>query len=365
LRNRAILLSKEAYVPLLRWRQAEYQALNRLSDETKDRIVPFIMIPPVEYDFEKMTDKKTIPEHIEPFADKYRLKWGDRPAWIGVDKEIVTELMPDGQDVLTHVFTELRKIEANAVPAIHLSSEQRVVEAAAQIAAGDKRGAGVSIQLEDLMGPRPASELASTISQLGLSAAEVDLIVDLRAPNFQPLETFSRILSSALGRCGDLSEFRNLVIASCAFPMSLKHVERGGVQIPRHDWQLYNVLLERMSDSELQLNYGDYTVVHPDFVLVDMRAIKPAGKIIYTIADSWLIHKGGAFAKNRLQMHEHSLAITSSPEFYGGDYSFGDDFIRRCALQEEGPSTLAMWKQVAINHHITVTAQQLANLYGT
>ena len=45
-------LGSEAYVPSLRWRQAEYQALLRLDESIKDRIVPLITIPPIEFDFE-------------------------------------------------------------------------------------------------------------------------------------------------------------------------------------------------------------------------------------------------------------------------------------------------------------------------
>ena len=51
-------LAPTTYVPALKWRQAEYQALLRLSDGAKSRIVPFLMIPPVEYDFEEEQPKR-------------------------------------------------------------------------------------------------------------------------------------------------------------------------------------------------------------------------------------------------------------------------------------------------------------------
>ena len=44
-------LGSGAYVPSLRWRQAEYQALLRLDESIEDRIVPLITIPPIEFDF--------------------------------------------------------------------------------------------------------------------------------------------------------------------------------------------------------------------------------------------------------------------------------------------------------------------------
>ena len=79
-----MILTKDMYVPALRWRQGEYQALDRLAAATKDRIVPFITIPEVEFDFETWQPKKSVQEHVHPFAARFKVKWGQRPAWVGV-----------------------------------------------------------------------------------------------------------------------------------------------------------------------------------------------------------------------------------------------------------------------------------------
>ena len=75
-------LSDGAYVPALRWRQAEYQALFRLKEPVKRRVVPLLTIPPVEFDFEVGELKKTVHEHVQPFVPRYLKKWGCRPAWV-------------------------------------------------------------------------------------------------------------------------------------------------------------------------------------------------------------------------------------------------------------------------------------------
>ena len=72
-----MILSKY-YVPFLKWRQSEYQALYKLKEEIKDFIVPYIILPPLEYDFEAKCLKKTIQEHIEPMPDRIEKKWGTR-----------------------------------------------------------------------------------------------------------------------------------------------------------------------------------------------------------------------------------------------------------------------------------------------
>ena len=83
------------YVPSLRWRTGEYQALFRLNDSAKRRIVPFIVIPEIEFDFEEWKDKKTVQEHVEPFPKRYKDKWGARQAWIDVHPKILAVPMDD------------------------------------------------------------------------------------------------------------------------------------------------------------------------------------------------------------------------------------------------------------------------------
>ena len=46
------------YVPILKWRQGEYQALWRLADATKDRTVPLIEITPPDFDWMLTTIEK-------------------------------------------------------------------------------------------------------------------------------------------------------------------------------------------------------------------------------------------------------------------------------------------------------------------
>jgi hypothetical protein len=81
-------LTPDTYVPSLRFRTGEYQALLRLVDSAKTRVVPFIVIPEIEFDFEEWRPKKTVDEHVSPFPKRYHQKWGARPSWIDVHPKI-------------------------------------------------------------------------------------------------------------------------------------------------------------------------------------------------------------------------------------------------------------------------------------
>ena len=141
-----MILTSDMYVPALRWRQGEYQALYRLSAEAKLRTVPFIMIPEVEFDFEIWAPKKSVHEHVHPLIARFKSKWNQRPAWISVHKNIVETPMDNGQDVFSYVFDGLRSFEANAIPAIPLDASPSVLNSVTAIANRDSLGAAVIVK---------------------------------------------------------------------------------------------------------------------------------------------------------------------------------------------------------------------------
>jgi hypothetical protein len=350
------------YVPALRWRQAEYQALFHLANSVKDWIVPFITIPEIEFDFEEWQPKKTVQKHVYPFAARYKKKWGKRPAWVGVHKSIVEKPMDDGRDIFTYVFDAMRESEANAIPAIPLGVDCATTRAVSAIVNTDSQGVALAVRLEDLMKPNPRASVETLASYLGAPLAETDLVIDLGAPNFEPYDAFAGALVAAMLRLGDLDAFRNLILIGTAIPETFGGIAKGEDEIPRHDWNFYRALIATMPGKMRRPNFGDYTIVHPNFTPVDMRKIKSAGKVVYTTPLSWEVRKGGAFRDNPGQMHGHCASIVRSGKFKGASYSSGDDYIAKCANRMEGPSNQTRWKNVAINHHITHVLDDLATL---
>lgn len=355
-----MILTKDMYVPALRWRQGEYQALARLAAAAKNRIVPYVTIPEVEFDFELWQPKKTVQEHVHPFAARFNAKWGQRPAWVGVHPSISGKPMGDGRDIFTYVFEALRAFQANAIPAVPLDATPPMVTSVARIVATDGLGAAIAVRLEDLMKPNARTRIEALTASLGLSPNKVDLVFDLGAPNFEPYKAFAGALIAAMQKLGDLHAFRNFVVIGTAIPETFKDVAKGTDQLARHDWLFYQTLLGKLPAGMRQPNFGDYTIVHPEFAPMDMRKVKSAGKLVYTTSTVWEVRKGGAFRDNPGQMHDHCASIVASGKFSGAGFSSGDDYIAKCAARMATPSNQPWWKFVTINHHITHVLDDLS-----
>lgn len=328
--------------------------------------MPLITIPPVEFDFELWQPKKSVHEHVHPFIARLDTKWGKRPAWIALDITIAVGRMNDGSHPFDYVFAGLRPKGAITIPALPLDIDSDTMNAAARATASDGQGAAVLLRLEDLMSGNPRKAIVNFANSLDIGLDELDVIVDLRARNFEPYKVFAAALTAALKRLGNLHEVRNFVLLGTAIPNSFAQLAKGSDAIPRHDWLFFKELISAMPASMRRPIYGDHTIVHPEFTALDMRKVKAAGKIIYTTPETWATRKGGAFRDNPAQMHGHCAEVIKDPAFAfrGASFSYGDKYIADCAVKAERPSNLSRWKDVTINHHITTVADDLATLFG-
>ena len=194
------------YVPCLRWRLAERQALAALTNKAKDSVVPLITIPDLEFDFEDGTPKKNVGEHVGTFPKRYKEKWETRKAWIDVDSKIQTELMPNGRPVFTYFFDEIRKFKADAVPVASLDCIPMTVAQIAAVIATDKKGVGTRARIEHVMKANFGASLDALLKSLKVTPEQTDLIVDLGTPNYEPYAAFATALAVALGEDSHPSE---------------------------------------------------------------------------------------------------------------------------------------------------------------
>ena len=222
--------------------------------------------------------------------------------------------MDDTSHVFDFVFDGLRPKGNLRNSALPLAANSDTMDAASRAIIHDGRGAAVLLRLEDLMHGNPRKAVVDFAAGLGIALDELDIILDLRAPNFEPYAVFANALVAALKRLGNLHEVRNFVLLGTAIPTRSRSSLRAPMKSP-HDWKFFKTLLDVLPAGMRRPLYGDHTVVHPDFTAVDMRKVKAAGKIIYTTPGTWGTRKGGAFRDNPAQMYGHCERVIAEPAF--------------------------------------------------
>ena len=357
-------LGSEHYVPCLRWKQGEYQALLRLSSDAKNSLTPLIEIPEIGFDFETRRESKSVDEHLSAFGKRVREKWGKRLCF--VDMHLIRELerMKNGQHPFAFVFDDLRSKGARGIPVINLEQDSACQKAIKEITAIDKGGLCIRIGIEEAAKGNIATSLETLIGQYSVEVDEYDFVLDLGAPNFEPIEGFGSLLETLISRLPHLDRWRTFTLIGTSFPRSMGEVKKGTSIIKRNEWLLYKSLVQRLRDSGTRIpTFGDYAINHPDILLLDMRLVKPSAAIRYTIDNGWLIVKGSNVRDYEYDQYRSLCHTVIESNYYSGPtFSSGDKYIEECAQGTKSSGNLTTWRWVGTNHHLEKVVRDIANV---
>lgn len=88
----------------------------------------------------------------------------------------------------------------------------------------------------------------------------------------------------------------------------------------------------------------------------------PSGSIRYTSDTYWVVMRGEKLNNPDGPGYEQYIAqaqlLRERPEFRGPKFSAGDAYIEFIATQEVETGYTGSWLRAAINHHVTLAAQQ-------
>jgi Beta protein len=357
----------EHYVPCLRWKLGEYQALLRSSSHTKGSITPLIEIAEIGWDFEDQMNSKTMDEHLKKVAKRIEQKWGKSPCFVDLRLLDKNERMANGHHPVKFVFDGLRGHGCYAVPVVGMDSDKAYRRAVRDVSRLDSAGVCLRLELEVMARKNLKATLDSLLKELHANVTSLDLVVDLGAPSFCPLTGLSKAVLAAIKRLPYLNQWRTFTLIGTSFPASMGSVKQNTQLLDRSEWLLYKVLIPDLKKARLRLpTFGDYAINHPSVPKLDMRMVKPAATIRYTTDDAWFIVKGSNVRgeKGFGQYKTHCETLLNSGVYLGAGFSEGDKYIEHCA---SGGSTgnLTTWRWVGTNHHIVKVIRDVASFYGS
>ena len=277
------------YVPCLRWKQGEYQALLHLSPEMRDAIVPLIEVAEIGFDFETREPCKSIDKHLNAFAKRMLDKWGQRNCFVDMKLIGPCERMADGKHPAAFVFDDLRSKGILAIPTLNLRQDTGLRAAIKEASDKDGRGVCLRVRLEEAGNPHIRSSVDKLLSSVGTMAEQCDFILDMEAPNFEPLDGLAGLLEILVSGLPHLDSWRSIGLIGTSFPASMAELPMGLSTVRRSEWQLYKNLAVRLARQGLRLpSFGDYVISHPAVALMYMRFVKPSASLRYTVDDGWL-----------------------------------------------------------------------------
>jgi len=355
------------YVPCLRWKQGEYLAVFQLPPTTRRMFTPLIEVPEIGYDFEKGTRSKTIDQHLAPFTKRVLQKWGRQLCFVDLHLIEHSERMGTGIHPVCFVFDGLRQRMCSAIPVTGLDRDDAHQREIRKVVNKSKSGICLRIKIEQAAKGSFKNDLDSLLSRLKIKSESCDLIIDLGAPSFIPLEGFSMAIQRIVSKLPYLNDWRTFTVLSTSFPATMAGIKKGGEVVTRHEWQLYKMLVADLRKAKLRLpTFGDHAISHPQVLDMDMRLLRPNATIKFTTDDGWYIVKGNNVKDYGYeQFHGLSEQVLGSRHYRDSAFSWGKEYIRKCANRSAKRGNLTKWVQVGTNHHIEKVTRDIASFYAS
>lgn len=352
------------YVPILKTKLAELDALRGLSPDIKQNITPLLELIPVPWDFKTNTPKMSLKEHLDKSASKISKA-------LGPDLRFFLDLVLldssgtiFGLHPLEYFYDELSKHKVFVIPTTGLTQVDDYQQAVANIVSKDDKGACLRVKKEDLEDILLLNDsIDNVLDILGTITFKCDLVIDLE---YLPLDNSDEFLESILDAIQYfpyLKEWRSFTLAASSFPEIPDIKQSDNKLLPRHEMALWRSVLANKTILPRIPSFGDYAIQHPELSDLDFRFIKSSVNLRYATDKAWLVYKGRE--KNRygyVQFNDICRLLLNRNEYCGADYSWGDGYINRCAIDEDGPGNPQKWRQAGFSHHITLTASQIAML---
>ncbi len=358
------------YIPILRWKAAEKEALGNSESTKKSFMTPmieFVMPQSKERDGDKLkTPEVLLKDSINAFQrslpkipDEILKYWGQNPVFISVHlidgsirAQALLEILSLGQKLNLFLIPVV-----SAIPEIDFESDIKTRKVAITFAKKYKHGLCIRLLRSDLHQKSFSTNIKAFLKENGLNEKDLDLLVD-----FQVVDEKYRTLVDLLSKIPNLIKWRTFTVGSGAFPVDLSEFEIGENYRERSDWKnwtnqaIYAKILRKPS-------FADYTILHP----VGTEAAQffsPSASIRYTLEDRWLVMRGQK--GKRQQYLANARLISGLPIFCGADFSKGDEYIREKGkdLDSEKTGNPKTWLSAGINHHLAYVVSQIANQSG-
>jgi hypothetical protein len=357
------------YLPILKGKAGEYDALDHLSPGVKPQVRPIIEVPPVESKYGgelgmPTGPKTTIGEHVSQVAENIRRSWGTvYPVYIDLLHVQEHGCAANGTHPLAYVFDQTHKLGVQAIPVTGLDRPNEYQNAVIDAVQRDARGVCIRVDRQQCSFPTSlAVGLQDLIMTLKVGRDQADVILDLGAISPADVNELQTIATSVISELPYIDDWRTVGVGATAMPESVtRDVRPFSInRIDRAERRLWAAIANERDLPRIP-NFCDYGVTHPAYFDLDPREVSFAGKIRYTAEGIWVIVKGCKLEGAGDQFHRLAQILTEQPEFCPNNFSWGDESIEKCAALEIGPGNQTTWVAFTTNHHLKFVTEQLAS----
>jgi len=355
------------YFPILKAKDAEFDALREASDGVTSGMVPLFEIPRFNPGLKKYQGdphpKVTFLSNLSQKIGELRsgmFTMFDTYHWQNPGEKVET-----GEHHLSYLYAALKSDGVNPVPVFGYDRwDDEEYRRALKNMSKSHTGL-VCIRLDrfafdDVGDPRYFHErLCDILNYLEIDPASCHVILDFEDVSALPIveifEKFELLFSQIKGY-----GFSSYSVAGCSLPNSIDKVVKKKDScgtVWRGEMLLWKSV--RKQYPNFQVHFGDYGVRGPS--TGETGYGNTNAKIRYTVDDEYFIVRGHVIRKPVGGYQHCGLAQTliNSGNYLNADFSWGDGEIQRCANGEIGGGS-ATWIKIDTSHHVAYIVAEIS-----
>lgn len=355
------------YSPALKAKMGELLALEELTPEVKNQVLPLLEVPGIDWDYNTDQPAKPLQKHLESVISSIEKRW-TLPFFIDFSSSLQVSAAEKETDALTAFDAIAKDRIKNYIPVIDFDRSTLATYRETLQIIHNRSDSGICLRIKyaDLEDVVEESVFEEFISSLAIPMSDIDLILDFGSINsYESDKTLYLATRLVLSSIPSLQSWRNIIILSSSFPFTLSSVDKNSRQkMPRREWLSWKKLYEKKERIARLPIFGDYSISHPELVEIDPRVMNMSAAIRYSTPIDWLILKGESVKiKGFAQFPQLSEFLTSLPEFSGASFSAGDSEIAKYA-DGSNPKTgnATTWRKIGNNHHFTLVVNEISSL---
>lgn len=339
------------YLPILRAKQGEFEAVRALSPDARSRLVPLFDVPdPVPKDGPSLDD------YLAKCAQGIHRAWDPaRATYVDAHDLALNLRTASGAQPIDFLFNLLRMHGSKAIPVTGTEAERgrKYLAAVREVVARDHMGACLRLAEDDIAEPRVlTASIVNLLEFLAIGPPELDVVLDFRFLGNRNPDSLRAIALEALQAIDRVGQLRNIVVAGSGVPDMRRQQDASKVRRePRVEFDLWTQITTTLSD-RVSIAFGDYGVIYAYFTSPD-KPVRPPARIRYTTLREYVFYRG-----KRNEYPELCKQLVASGDFADENSSEGDRKFRRRATGISGPGNPTGWVAADTNHHLELVSAQ-------
>lgn len=339
------------YVPTLRWKKGEYEALATLDDGLKDRILPNIILPPISARDNEKNQKLTGDEFAPVQIGRLAKYWGRRPCLVDFRFiEFGNGILSDAR-VFTAFLSTSAKLGCAIIPLFDLQLNEHRLSSIRDYWLQTKYGLALRLSLSDLDRKGLDAIVQKRLLALNAKPSDCILLIDFSDADLSHPQEFARFAHDWLFKLQQTGMWQRTVIQATNYPEQNPAKPNGSAKIGRNEWLVWEQLFGLDPRVRELAMFGDFGA--------DNAKIDFAGG--YAIRQKWIV----ARAADNGSIREVANRIAALDEFDGPDFSVGDQLIASWASGSATSGGAFEWRKANMSHHWTRVLVDLGALINS